>query len=125
VNCAYISNVLGSPSINANDFSPWIFINLHPLSQFIASTIILSPIVFLGLWFLLVPVDVDVNTADSSIAVIRWRSLMRVPFTDIDRVKVGISVFDTLWLKSGKKIIYVAHKGNKSLRGQFSPAGNI
>ena len=93
---------------------------VHSWSQFFYNAGFVFPLLAVGMWLLLVPVQIKAVNGEPFITLIRWRSVTQVPIEEIDYVQRQISVFDTLQLKSGERYLYITYEGNEHLRAQYS-----
>jgi hypothetical protein len=96
-------------------FCVWMLIDSSTIHLFLNRSILFAPFFAMAVWAIIVPSEIEVNENESFLTVINWWSSIRVPLRDIDYVARRISVFDTLKIKSGKKILYITCKANKNL----------
>jgi hypothetical protein len=85
-------------------------------SQFMYREVLFAPAILFAAWSLVVPMAVEAEEGVPILTVIGWLSTVQIPFEEIAYLKRGISVFDTLVLRSGRKIVYITDAGNKHLR---------
>ena len=78
--------------------------------------VLFAPAILFAAWSLVVPMAVEAEEGVPILTVIGWLSTVQIPFEEIAYLKRGISVFDTLVLRSGRKIVYITDAGNKHLR---------
>jgi hypothetical protein len=94
-------------------------VSVRSVEQLFYSALLFSPVLAIGAWLLFVPAQIEAHEGEPFFTVIRWRSSTQIPISEIDSIQRQISIFDTLRLKSGAKILYIADAGNRYLRSQI------
>ena len=97
-------------------FCTWVLIRAFSLGTFLFSLLALLPLVAIALWLVWIPYQIEVVANDKAISIVRWGSSIYVSVAEVESVSPLISVFYTLRLKSGKKIVYIDDPISRGLR---------
>ena len=94
--------------------------------QRLYGAILLSPLAVLGLWLAIVLVEIRVSIGDSYVTAINYRRRERIDFDQILCVERRFIGFDSMILRSGRKLFYVRGPEDEVLKLLFeTPVGEL
>ncbi|HEY5330838.1 MAG TPA: hypothetical protein VIJ79_13200 [Acidobacteriaceae bacterium] len=94
--------------------------------QRLYTAILLSPLAVLGLWLAIVLVEIRVSIGDNYVTAINYWRRDRISFHEILCVERRFIGFDSMVLRSGRKLFYVRGPEDEMLKLLFeTPPGEL
>jgi hypothetical protein len=87
--------------------------------QRLYDAVMLSPLAVVGLWLIIVPVEIRVSLGDNNVTAINYWRRVRIDHAKIVRIERRFIGFDSVILLSGKRLFYVRSSEDDLLRMLF------
>jgi hypothetical protein len=91
------------------------FSDFKTFNMFFYRLVIVIPLLAIAAWSIFVPQLVHSDEGTDVLTVVGWRTSEKIAFEDVAYIQRRISVFDSLVLKSGRRILYISDEANRHL----------